>query len=64
MYSELACYKNHLKENGNQFDDVSNCPNYGSSGCLLTMNSNDITDFNYCCSKEWEEKLKSILDYR
>lgn len=57
-HPNIECPFEHLL-NTNYYE-YSDCPNFGSSDCNLTMNN------NYCCDydKEFEKNLKETLSFK
>lgn len=64
MNTKLACYRNGIYTTGeNNFKNLGDCPNYGSSDCPITMDSQVDNDC-YCCSEEFYNELKFILKFK
>lgn len=60
----FACIRCGLRPDGSYFNDLSNCPDNGSSDCPITMGYEDGEACESCRSDEWYKKLTSILSYR
>lgn len=60
----FACMRCGLRPDGTMFNDLSNCPDNGSSDCPVTMGYEDGPECDSCRSDRWYEKLRHILSYR